>query len=86
MDEMEMKARNEKVKDYYLKEYGDDELGNNLNENVTFYDLFIALDTYKDIYDLIGVGDSVIRERLFQRLAEIIEVDYKYIYDQWLMA
>lgn len=48
--------------------------------------MFIALDTYKDVYELIGVGDSLVRERLFRRLAEIMEVDYNYIYQQWLMG
>ena len=45
-----------------------------------------ALDTYKDIYEVVGVGDSVIRERIFVKLAEIMEVDYDYIYNQWLLS
>jgi hypothetical protein len=37
-----------------------------------------------DIYDVIGVGDSVIRERLFEHLSEIKDVNYDYIYKKWL--
>ena len=86
MDEIERTAKGEYLKEYYMKEYSTDELASEINENVTFYDLFIALDTYKDVYELIGVGDSLVRERLFRRLAEIMEVDYNYIYQQYLMG
>lgn len=73
-----------KIKVWYVKEYKTDELGENINDNVTFEDLFNTLDTYGDVYKLLGVGDSVIRERVFGKLAEIMEVDYDYIYEQWL--
>lgn len=75
---------NIKIKDWYVKEYATDELGENINENITFEDLFNTLDNYGDVYKLLGVGDSVIRERVFEKLAEIMEVDYDYIYEQWL--
>ena len=57
MEEIERKAKGEYLKEYYMREYVTDELASEINENVTFYDLFIALDTYKDVYELIGVGD-----------------------------
>ena len=48
---------------------------------------FEVLDAYEDVYVYLGEGiDSVIRERIFQELADIAEVDYEYIYDQWLLA
>lgn len=75
---------NMKIKEWYMQEYPNDELGEELKENVTFMDLFNALDRHKNIYELIGVGDSVIRERLFTKLAKIMEVDYDYIYEQWI--
>jgi hypothetical protein len=37
-----------------------------------------------DVYRYIGVADSVIRERLFERLAEELEVSYDYVYNLWL--
>ena len=78
---------NSNVKEWYLKEYTEDTDGKYINEDITFYDIFYALDTYKDIYEVIGNDcDSVIRERIFIKLAEIIGVDYDYIYNQWLMG
>lgn len=81
-----MENENSKVKEWYLKEYSTDELGKEIKDDITFYDIFYALDTYKDIYETIGVGDSVIRERIFMKLAEIMKVDYNYIYNQWLLS
>ena len=57
-----------------------------INNKITFEDLFIVLDTYKDVYEALNVWDSVIRERVFGKLAEIMKVDYDYIYEQWLRA
>ena len=79
-----------RIKEWYLKEYSSDSLGNQLLDGTTFYDLFYALDRKKDIYiTLFGsgeLGDSLIRERVFEKLAEIMGVDYKYIYEQWLLC
>ena len=79
-----------KIKEWYLKEYSSDSLGNQLLDGTTFYDLFYALDRKKDIYiTLFGsgeLGDSLIRERVFEKLAEIMGVDYNYIYEQWLLC
>jgi hypothetical protein len=54
---------------------------------VTFEDYFIVLDGYGDVYDLMGpAADSLVRERIFNGLAEAIDEDYDYIYEQWLRA
>lgn len=71
------------IRDAYQKMYVDDELGLELND-VTFEDLFDTLDNYGSVYKLIGVYDSLVRERLFIMLAEIMIVSYDYIYEQWL--
>ena len=71
------------IRDAYQKMYLDDELGLELND-VTFEDLFDTLDNYGSVYKLIGVYDSLVRERLFIMLAEIMIVSYDYIYEQWL--
>ena len=39
-----------RIKEWYLKEYSSDSLGNQLLDGTTFYDLFYALDRKKDIY------------------------------------
>jgi hypothetical protein len=74
------------VKDWYIKEYTTDELGQEINEKITFYDIFYALDRYKNIYEVLGVGDSLVRERVFKKLADIMKVEYNYIYEQWLLC
>ena len=73
-----------KIKDWYLSTYPEDELGRELNPEATFEGLFETLDNYRDVYEYIGVGDSVIRERVFRKLAAYMEADYDYIYGQWL--
>jgi hypothetical protein len=74
------------IKEYYLSKYPTDELGNEIHTKATFIGLFEVLDTYKDVYDYIGVHDSIIRERIFEKLANEMRVDYNEIYNQWLLA
>ena len=76
-----------KIKNWYIEKYPEDKLGQEINPNVTFEDLFEALDTYKDVYEVLGGNiDSLIRERCFEKLSEIMEVPYDYIYDQWTLS
>jgi hypothetical protein len=77
-----MKA-NSSIRDAYMKLYSDDNLSHKLNE-VTFEDIFNTLDNYGSFYKLIGVYDSLIRERIFSMLAVVMDVEYEYIYNQWL--
>lgn len=74
------------IRDFYLEQYPTDDLGIEIDPNATFEGLFKVLDSYRDVYEYIGVGDSVIRERVFEELASIMQVDYDYIYNQWLIA
>lgn len=73
------------IRAWYMSEY-DDPLGEEIDESVTFLDLFEALDHYRDVYEVLGVSDSEIRARCFWKLSEIMECDYDYIYRQWLMG
>lgn len=75
---------NIKVKQWYISTFHTDELGTELNSLITFKDVFNTLDSYQDIYKLLGVDDSIVRERVFAKLSEIMKVDYDYIYNQWL--
>lgn len=74
----------EKIKDWYTKNYPTDDMGEELNDKVAFADLMNALNNKKEIYKIMGVGDSVIRERLFERLSQIYGVSYDDIYKKWL--
>ncbi len=74
-----------KLRDWYLASFPGDDLAKEIDPKATFYGLFETLDWHKDVYKYIGVGDSIIREHLFEGLASCMDVDYKYIYDQWLI-
>jgi hypothetical protein len=73
-----------KIKEFYLEAYPTDELGLELNETPTFSGLLNQLIIGGDVYRYIGVSDSVIRERLFERLAEELNTSYDYVYNLWL--
>lgn len=73
-----------RIREYYLETYPTDDLGLELNVTPTFAGLLNQLIIGGDVYRYIGVADSVIRERLFERLAEELEVSYDYVYNLWL--
>ena len=75
-----------KIREFYLKAFPTDELGIEINPTATFDGLFKVLDNYGDVYEYIGVGDSLVRERCFEKLSEIMGVNYDYVYNQWLAA
>lgn len=65
----------------------DSDMFDEMNEKSTFEDLFNFLDRRKNVYECIfndGYSDSIVRERVFAKLAEIMNVDYGYIYCKWL--
>jgi hypothetical protein len=72
------------IREFYLETYPTDDLGLELNPTPTFAGLLNKLIVSADVYHYIGVHDSVIRERLFERLAEELEVSYDYVYNLWL--
>ncbi len=76
--------KGEGIKKWYLRSYPTDDLGEELNDTATFKDLWDALNEKKDVYEIIGVDDSIVRERLFEYLSLIYEVDYSYVLNKWL--
>lgn len=74
------------IKTYYLATFPTDELGSEINPQATFEGLYVTLDKYRDVYEYIGVMDSVIRERCFERLAQIMKCEYNVIYEQWMLG
>lgn len=72
-----------KVGDWYRETYPTDELGQNIN-NIMFYDLFDAIASGRDVYESLGAGDSLVRERCFEKLAKLMDTDYANIYELWL--
>ena len=72
------------IREYYLEAYPTDDLGLDLNLTPTFAGLLNQLIVGGDVYRYSGVGDSIIRERLFERLAQELEVSYDYVYNLWI--
>jgi hypothetical protein len=71
------------IKEFYLENYPSDELGNEIKKNTTFIGLLNTLHTKCDVYQYIGVYDSIVRERLFEELAKQLRVSYTTIYNLW---
>ena len=74
------------VKEFYLENYSSDELGVEINENATFVGLLHTLHTKCDVYQYIGVDDSIVRERVFEELAKQLRLSYTTIYEMWMKA
>ena len=74
------------ILEYYTSNFPTDELGLEINPEATFEGLFRILDNYGDVYEYIGVHDSLVRERVFDKLADVMGVDYEYIYNQWTLV
>lgn len=73
-------------KEWYIETYPTDELGHYLNGEISFFNLYgcITMCNPNDLYEYIGEADSVIRERLFAKLAKILRVPYGEVYDMWV--
>ena len=72
------------IREFYLKSYPLDELGFDINESATFVGLLHAIHTEQNVYQYIGVYDSLIRESIFEELANILGVNYGYVFDLWM--
>jgi hypothetical protein len=72
------------IREFYVNNYPTDDLGIGINPKATFAGLLNQLIVGGDVYEYLYVYDSIIRERLFERLAEELEVSYEYVYKLWL--
>lgn len=78
--------KNTKIKDFYTDNYPEDDLGEEINDTVTVQDVVDLLNDGRgdDFYSLIGVSDSLVRERIFAFIADACGVKYEKVYDKWL--
>lgn len=74
----------EKVRDAYIKMFPEDELGFEINPRVTFKGVWSAMQKGEDFYGIIGVGDSLVRERIFAMMSEKLHIPYDDIYELWI--
>lgn len=72
------------IKEWYQATYPDDDLGKELYQGITWSDLWEHILNGDDVYDFIGVADSIVRERLFGELADSMKVHYDVVYYVWL--
>lgn len=71
------------IKDWYIAEFPNDELGAELLDDFTFEDLFNDLTHNVFDYECCA-DDSLVRERVFEELSNILGVDYDVIYRKWI--
>ena len=75
-----------KIKEFYLEKYPTDVLGTELKSDINFFGLYNLLVNGDDVYQFLGVSDSLVRERVFMELANLLEQKYEYVYNLWLNA
>jgi hypothetical protein len=73
------------IRNYYVNEFPSDDLGLEIDPKANFESLWLAIRGDM-VYEYIGVSDSVIRERLFEKFSQLTGHDYDYIYQEWLNA
>ena len=73
-----------KVRNWYMKNFPWDSLGKEISPDLTFADVMFGLAYQKDIYEVIGVGDSIVRENIFGELSRLMGCSYDKIYYLWL--
>jgi hypothetical protein len=72
------------IREFYVAKYPSDDMGDGINPTATFAGLLNQLIVGGDVYEYLYVYDSIIRERLFERLAEELNVKYEYVYNLWI--
>lgn len=72
------------LKKWYKKRYPSDTMAEQLNAEVNLLDVLDGMIAGRDIYDIIEAIDSLIRERIFRKLSEVMGVSYIIIYSLWL--
>jgi hypothetical protein len=72
------------IREFYLAKYPSDDMGDGINPTATFAGLLNQLIVGGDVYNYLYVYDSIVRERLFEGLAEELNVKYDYVYNLWI--
>lgn len=73
------------VSEWYKECFPHDDWGcEMMNKGITFQDVFECLQVGGNIYAFLGAGDSIVRERVFDALATMMNCGYEVIYYQWL--
>lgn len=74
----------DRVREWYLAAYPDDDAGSGIWSGLTFDDAMRAVPRGGGFYDELGVADSLVRERVFSELARVYDINYCDVHDAWL--
>lgn len=76
--------KNVNIQDIYRQHYPQDKQGLFINDEANLLDLANAIVKDEDVYSVILVRDSIVRENLFYELSYMLDVNYDVIYDTWV--
>lgn len=71
------------IKKWYVVVFPSDELASKIRD-ISFYDLVDRMNHGEDVYEILGVKDSIVRERVFDQTAQLLRVDYNVPFRKWL--
>ena len=69
------------IKDWYMDLFPDDEMAADIPSNLSFSDFLDKLGN-EDAYTILNADDSIIRERVFLKVAEMTGMDYEELWDK----
>lgn len=72
------------VQSWYTETYPADSMGGQITDALSWYDLLELMRQGRDIYSVLGVTDSLVRERVMGKLAKLLNVPYDAVYRLWL--
>lgn len=74
------------VRSWYMSTYPTDDLGADIRDGMTFSNVAVQLANHGSdgFYEFIGAHDSLVRERIFEKISDELGVDYDTVYDEWL--
>lgn len=84
MTSRQLMASEKNVGDWYMDAYPEDMLGKDIRDDLTWTALLQRMRQHEDVYDILGVGDSLVRERVFTHLSELTLLPYDVFYNMWL--
>lgn len=73
-----------RIKEWYEEQYPTDELGHDINPEITFTMLREVMTARQSVYKALRVSDSLVRERVFVGLASVAGMAYEEVFELWM--
>lgn len=83
MRQKELAELGRSIREWYAAVFPSDELASKI-QDISFYDFVDRMNRGEDVYEILGVKDSIVRERVFNQTAQLLHVDYDVLYKKWL--